>query len=563
MSKMNFLDRTVAFLNPSAGVERAIARERLKMFGYDAAQPGTRRGRSGGMAKNAGSESWRSQRDRVALMWDARDMVRNFGILRGMVARVVQYVADRVQYVSQTGDEEIDSIYQDYFHSWCERADVTGRHRLGNLFWLMVWGYFVDGDHGWNLIEVEEHGERDLRVQAVESDRIGNPNEATKVKQGYVGGIELDEVGKPVGYHVFKRDMVTNQYSLDQVVPAEQFLHVFDPSRVDQYRGITALATCLATARDLYEIYQFEKLAAKWQVGHAGIAKVADPTRDRGASAWNDTTTTKSGNTAGTYAMEAGKILRVEPGEEVIFAPGTNRPGPAFMNLNEVMVREMVMGFNMPYGFLYNMSALGGHTGRVEVAQAERSIRRHQKLASELALNPVRDAVLGRAIGLKLLPPHPRWREGVWRFGPSLTGDYGHDTNANLQRLQMGLVTASDLIAETGQSYEEVTRRQASEVKFAQKVASEMGVPIELLHGRMPTATAALANINTPPPPPPKGLLEEGKDVKPLLEILEQVGEGLLDRESAIQSIVNIYGIPRGRAEKMVPKQGKPEEDKY
>ena len=44
-----------------------------------------------------------------------------------------------MQYVSQTGDEEIDTIYQDYFHEWCESADLTGRHRLRDLVWMMMW----------------------------------------------------------------------------------------------------------------------------------------------------------------------------------------------------------------------------------------------------------------------------------------------------------------------------------------------------------------------------------------------------------------------------------------
>ena len=35
------------------------------------------RGGSGGQGKNAASESYRAGRDRVALMWEARDAVRN------------------------------------------------------------------------------------------------------------------------------------------------------------------------------------------------------------------------------------------------------------------------------------------------------------------------------------------------------------------------------------------------------------------------------------------------------------------------------------------------------
>lgn len=551
---MNFLDRAVSFFDPEAGVGRAQARERLKSFGYDAAQPGTNRGGSGGRQKNASSETWRMQRDRVVLMWDARDVVRNFSILRGIISRIVQYTADTVQYVSQTGDEEIDSQYQDYFHAWCERADITGRHRLGSLVSMAMWSLLVDGDHGWHLVEIDEGGRKQLRIQSIEADRIGDPNNPMgSSNNNEIGGIIVDDLGRPLSYRIFKRERRTALYSFEREIPAEQFIHIFDPMRVDQYRGVTALSTAIAPARDLYEVYHFEKLAAKWQVGHAGFIKVTDPTRrDGGISAWNGTKDSRP-DSPGTMAMEAGKIQRLSQGEDIQFAPGTNRPSGAFMALVQVMVREISSGLNMPYGFLYDMTAFSGHTGRIEIAQAMRSIRRYQKLLSEKALDPLRDRVIGLGVAMGELPPHPQWRNGRWGFGRSLTGDYGHDTTANLQLLQAGLVTASDLIAETGQSFEEVVRRSASEVAYLQRVATETGVPIELITQRLPAPTQSLAAMAEPPQPPPPGLVPQGLDVKPLLELLKNVGEGILDRESAIINLMNLYGVERMAAEKMIP----------
>jgi lambda family phage portal protein len=551
---MNFLDRAVSFFDPEAGVSRAMARERLKAFGYDAAQPGTNRGGSGGRQKNSSSETWRMQRDRLVLLWDARDVVRNFSILRGIISRIVQYTADTVQYVSQTGDEEIDSMYQDYFHVWCEQADITGRHRLGALVWMAMWSLLVDGDHGWHLVQIEEGGKQQLRIQSIEADRIGDPNNPMNPgNNNDIGGIVVDDLGRPVSYRIFKRERRTALYSFEKEIPADQFIHIFDPMRVDQYRGVTALSTVIAPARDLYEVYHFEKLAAKWQVGHAGFIKVTDPTRrDGGISAWNGTKDNRP-DSPGTMAMEAGKIQRLSQGEDIQFAPGTNRPSGAFMALVQVMVREIASGLNMPYGFLYDMTAFSGHTGRIEIAQAMRSIRRYQKLLSEKALDPLRDRVIGLGISLGDLPAHPKWRSGRWGFGRSLTGDYGHDTSANLQLLSAGLVTATDLIAETGQSFEEVVRRSASEVAYLQRVATETGVPIELINQRLPGPTQALAAMAEPPQPPPPGLVPQGLDVKPLLELLKNVGEGILDRESAIINLMNLYGVERNAAEKMIP----------
>lgn len=552
--KLTFLDRALATVAPGFATTRLLNRQRFHEFAYDMANPGHRRSGSGGLAKNASSENYRAHRDRINLMWDARDMVRNFAILRGIVARLVQYVADRVQYVSTTGDEMIDGSYQDYFHEWCETADLSGRYRLGDLVYLMLWGTITDGDHGWKIVELDEET---LKIQPVEADRIGNPHESLKANDdNYIAGIHIDDLGAPVSYDIFKRQR-SNKYSMEAQVPASEFIHFLDPLRVDQYRGVTPLATALAPARDLYDIYLTEKQAAKTQSAHNGVISSSDPYKTVGAFARKDSGGDDKSK-PGSLTMEAGKILRLPEGDSINFAPPMNRPNGAFMSLVEVMVREISIGLNLPYGFVYDMSALSGHTGRIEVAQAMRTIRRWQTLLAERVLDKVRDHVLSRAISLGKLQPHPKWRSGKWGFGASLTGDYGHDVSANLQLLQNGVITVSDMIAERGGTFEEVARRGASEMQFLQRTAGETTIPIELITQRWPNATQALAAINTPPPPPPEpppGMVgEQGdKGVQPLLAILEKVGTGVMDRVSAVQTLIQLYGLDPAKADAMVP----------
>ena len=150
------------------------------------------------------------------------------------------------------------------------------------------------------------------------------------------------------------------------------------------------------------------------------MIRVADPFKQGSVSQWDGNSEPVTGTGSGTVQMEPGKILRLTQGEDVTFSPGTNRPNGAFMNLVQVMVREMAMGLNMPYGFLYDMSTFGGHASRIEIAQAQRGIRRFQKLLKEQALDPVRNAVLGLGISEGIIPPHPAWKNGHWGFGASL-----------------------------------------------------------------------------------------------------------------------------------------------
>ena len=172
-------------------------------------------------------------------MWDSRDVVRNFAILRGMVARMVQYVCDGTAYISQTGDEAIDGQYQQYFNEWAKSADITGRHNFSDLVTMAFWAMLVDGDHGWNMLTLPDaNGNTQIKIQPIEADRIGNVYNPAETNEGNkIGGILVGEMGEPLAYEIYKRGRLNVQYTFDMEVPAQQFVHLFDPTRVDDRRG--------------------------------------------------------------------------------------------------------------------------------------------------------------------------------------------------------------------------------------------------------------------------------------------------------------------------------------
>jgi capsid protein len=116
----------------------------------------------------------------------------------------------------------------------------------------------------------------EIKLQCVEADRIGNPNQIGLVEPNYFGGVKINELGQIVSYRIFTRN-IHGQYSDPTEVPPDSFVHYFDPLRSDQYRGVTAFDTALPHARDLYELLQMEKLAVKWASAQTGIITKQDP----------------------------------------------------------------------------------------------------------------------------------------------------------------------------------------------------------------------------------------------------------------------------------------------
>ncbi len=479
------VERIVAFASPQAAVKRQFERKVFE-FGYDAANPGRARQTKGTALFQGASENMQNNRDRVKMMFEVRDLAQNYSFVKSILLKEAMYVCGKIQYQSNTGDPNIDTVIEDYWKSWCENCDITGRHVFRQLIQLMHIGMRRDGDSG--MILVAQGPE--LKLQTVEADRIGNPNQAGTAEANYFGGIKVNELGQIVHYRVFTRN-IHGQYNDPNEIPPDSFVHYFDPLRSDQYRGITAFDTVIPHARDLYDLLQMEKLAVKWQSAQTGIITKQDPSMPDWKS--GPGSTTASGTPI--EAVEAGKLHRLLPGEAVTPFPGSNRPSATFNGFIVTLVREMANGLNLPFSFVWDISVLGGATARLETAMTQRAFARHQNLLIEQVLNKIKNAVLTRAVAFKIIPPVPTYRQGKWQFPAHITADVGYQTQADLQLLASGLKTRSDIYGEMGLDFEEQTQILAREVQFYQRLAAETGVPIELMTQGLPNASMMLAQM--------------------------------------------------------------------
>lgn len=554
-TKLTFLDRAISVVSPEAAGRRAVARYWLKEF---ESGDWLDRGRSGGASKHGASESQRKQRDAVKAIWEARDMEDKFCLVRGILDRMEQYVCGEITYQSRTGDSDVDTAYQDYFHDWCGRADITNRFRFREMVAQGFRGMVRDGEFGWIM---RVHG-GELRLQAIEADRIGGPDNV-KADDRNIRGIKINDMGQVTGYEIYRRSQMS-QYKKDVEVGPDNFIHLLKALRPDQYHGVSWLGPALPHARDIHELYRFEKMAMKFAAAFAGFIKRTNPLGSKSGVGWGSQKNGVGGKNS--FPVEAGMVKMLMEGEDIIFPTSTGRPSSNLMQFVEILIREIALGLNLPYGFVYNMAQLGGVTARIELMQVVRTIRRFQMMLEDIVLNRVRDEVLNLGIAMGHIPAHPNWNKGKWSFGARLTGDAGNYVQETILLLNNGLISPSDVIEEmTGGSHAEIVRKIVADLNEAQQEAALGKKPMELISpARFSNATQLLAAINTPPsdPPPPKGMIEKQGDkaVALLMDILDKYAEGRMEREQAITAIVHGFGTPRAKAEKLVPVQ-KPEPD--
>lgn len=91
-------------------------------------------------------------------------------------------------------------------------------------------------------------------------------------------------------------------------VTPERFIHLFRPTRVDRYHGVSILKPVMPHARDLYELFGYEKIAAKFAASFAGFIQTSDPYSPDGANTWD---TPKKGNSPATMEAMAGTMSKV------------------------------------------------------------------------------------------------------------------------------------------------------------------------------------------------------------------------------------------------------------
>lgn len=558
--RLTLYDRVVGYFNPVQKVVRMKARELEHQFSYGYNDNTWERGKSGGMFAHASAETWRSNRDRLKAMWDARDLCQ-FEFIGGMVARVVLYTLGQIHSKSLTGVPQIDESYDNYFHGWCGdspgddgliRCDLTGRHRLRKMAQLGFTGFLVDGDHGFVEVDPGATPTGEFCLQAVEADRIGSPLEQ-QVQENYIGGIGIDpENGRVQLYRVFHRTR-TNQYINPQDLPADSFIHIHDPDRSDEYRGRTKLLRLLNDARDIREWINSEKIAGKTQSQWAALIGVKDPFRNAGSTSWSDR------NEQGTPTQQAewGKILKMAEGEVFSMLAPPSRPSGAFIEFIQMVIRKMAISLDLPYGFLWDLATLGGVTARIEVQQALRRIEYWQQIMIDKMLNRVRQKVIAQGIARGELQPHPNWRACSWHFGLSIQTDVGYEMESDVAGLQSGIRTVDDICQKWGKSPREVFRSNAATANEAIDEGAAAGIPVETFAPTLyPNLTSQKAAIEAgPQPPPAPGTIEAvgDKGIKQIIDLIKAVGEGKADKDAAEHTLIYSYGIPEEIAKKMIP----------
>ena len=545
--KQDFITKALAVVSPKAAMTRMADQARLRNFGrFDSALDSTKRGISRNIG---GAEDTAGTAERYKLIRAARDLADNFPPVRSLLLKFATYVSGRLSYQARTGDKELDEQVERYWAKWCRECDFLRRHDFVSFLQLAVMAILRDGDCGFIIVRDGEM----LRLQAVEADRIGSPYNRLIDSDTYIGGIMLDEFGRPDRYQIFVRT-INNQYISPTDISANEFIHLFDPTRLDEYRGRSAFATALNAARDLQETIKAEVQAIKFASYQTGVI-----TTENGSADASDYFATSTRNDLG----QTEKLANIDPGAIQYLSPGekmemfkNDRPGGAFAEFVRLVQSHIAMAVGLPYGFAFDADK-SGPMARMEAAMAERTFARWRGMLESQFLDRIKNIVLLDAAARGEIDDSEYLTDGRWCWPAKVSIDYGREANADIALWKAGLKTAGQIYSDAGEDYEEALRARAKESAMIVELADEMDIPPQYISDSiaMPKRdeampAAAPESVQQPPetvaPEIVAPELAKGIDLKPTAGMVEEAKKGLEWREEYGRGGTNI-GVSRAR----------------
>jgi lambda family phage portal protein len=547
--KQDLLTRALAVVAPKAAMARMIAQDRLRNFGrFDAALESSKRGISRNIA---GGEDTSGSAERYKLIRAARDLADNFPPVRSLLLKFATYVSGRLSYQARTGNKDLDAQIERYWADWCSKCDFLRRHDFTTLLQLAVMAILRDGDCGFIIVRDGP----ELRLQSVEADRIGSPYNRVIDSDKYIGGIMLDEYGRPEKYQIFVRT-INNQYLEPTDFAAAEFIHLFDATRLDEYRGRSAFATALNAARDLQEALKAEIQAIKYASYQTGVITTENGSADA-ADYFATNSPNENGETAKLSNIDPGAINYLSPGEKMEMFQ-SERPGGAFGEFIRLVQSHICMSVGLPYGFAFDADK-SGPMARMEAAMAERTFARWRGLLESQFLNRIKNIVLLDGVAQGKIEDSEFLLDGRWCWPAKVSIDYGREAQADIALWKAGLKTAGQIYADAGEDYEEALRARAKEAAMIVDLAEEMDIPPQYISDSVPMPKrdevhpANAPSIATEPPPAAEpesqptesSQFQEGEN-KPTGGMISEAKKGLEWRDKYNRGGTNV-GVARAR----------------
>jgi hypothetical protein len=462
MSKRNrYQKRDTATLERSKRSGLALA----SMASYDGAMPDKTRMMSNRIGTNPNSAY--AQQQRVTLMWQAEDLVKNSDWVS--VCYSLKQYCQPIGYLAQTGDPALDSEVNQYMREVMKRGGIN-QSALSAFSCAAHVEMPVRGD---SILERYDD-ETQLRFIVRCADQIGelyrfvNPASygaeafvqppAPSVR--YIAGIFLAPNGMNEAFKIYERGY-NQTYLNPQIVPACNVIF-FQDNLFDGHRGVTKFAPAIQSIQKRNKIWQSGMDSMAIQSKIAAIASNASGSPD---PLDYETTTNSDGTITYTEKMADGAVVKYQfsDGDSYQFMK-SEAPGPALLQGLDYSDERTCLSLGFPKAFLISARDGGGAPTRFDMSRAGREIMRLRNDVYLPRLEKMAYLFLMDGIARKKLPARAGVLNGNWHWPSLPTADAFRDDKSDVEAMRAGLTTRTAIIAKNGDgTFEDVLARGTQE----------------------------------------------------------------------------------------------------
>ncbi len=362
---------------------------------------------------------------------------------------------------------------------WIKKGNCTadGKLSLRALTDLVIRNIATDGEAFIRLIPGFPGNAHKFALQLIDPDQVDPymfqyPQNVGPQKRGEHEirfGIEIDEWGRPVAYWVTKGHPSDLGGSLDaERIEAQYIIHLYDPHRVNQTRGITWFSAVMFELRMLGGYIEAELVAARTGAAKMGFFK------------YNDASAFQAESPEKPFRMDAqpGVIETLPPGMDFQeWSP--EHPSSAFPNFVITLLRQVATGLGVSYNALASDLTGVNYSSMRSGLLIERELwRKLQQWIIEAFLQPVFEnwikmALLSGELVLDSRDPSKflagKWEPRGWQWVDPLK-----DVQAAILGIGAGLTSRAAVVGEKGDDVEEIFEALKEENELAEEYDIEI-----------------------------------------------------------------------------------------
>jgi len=408
----------------------------------------------------------------------SRAGVRADGYARTSVDRLVaNIIGGGISPESKAPDRAFRARVHQLWLDWSDQSDADGILDVYGQEALAVRGWKEGGEA---FVRLRDRLPGDgltvpLQLQLIEPELVPIDYNVVAGPRRIRAGIELDALGRRVAYHMYRSrpaegmDVDTSQLVR---IPAERVIHLYDPLRPGQLRGLPLLTQALIQLQEVYKYKDATVVLQNIAALFGGFIRTDARAGEEDLNPLTGQAIERDADGLALVGMEPGLLQALRPGESVEFSDPPD--ATAYGDFMRAALMDAAVAADVPYEVLTgDLRNVNDRTVRVILNEFRRRIEQHQHhIVAFQFCRPVWEAWFDRALLSGALPVPPGYAEDPlpWRRVEWVTAAFPYlnptqDIEAQKSAIRSGVTTLTAVTKEmTGRSLESVLAERAEEL---------------------------------------------------------------------------------------------------